>query len=223
MDHYILIIILMIGAGLLGGITNYFRIEEEKKGWFSFLKNVLLGISASILIPLFLNMISSNLFEESHSNTSKLFILFGFFLIASLSSKVFIETLSQRLIKEFEKTKEKVDKIEKSTAPIIDKETEPEEKEDVGSFLKVRGLTINDDDTKTVLKALAGKYVWRTLRGIARETGITNENVLRSLNWLSSNGLVETSEKKRWALTLEGRDVFMGLSFAEKSNRNEKE
>lgn len=31
MDHYILIIILMIGAGLLGGITNYFRIEQEKK------------------------------------------------------------------------------------------------------------------------------------------------------------------------------------------------
>jgi predicted transcriptional regulator len=222
MDHYILIIILMIGAGMLGGITNYFRIEQEKKGWFSFLKNVLLGICASILIPLFLNMISSNLFEESHSDTSKLFILFGFFLIASLSSKVFIETLSQRLIKEFEKTKEKVDKIEKSTAPIIDKETEPEEKEDVGSFLKERDLSFNDD-AKAVLKALAGKYAWRTLRGIARETGIAKENVLRSLNSLSSNGLVETSEKERWALTLEGRDVFMGLSFAEKSNQKEKE
>ena len=38
MDHYILIIILMIGAGLLGGITNYFRIEQEKKDLFSFSK-----------------------------------------------------------------------------------------------------------------------------------------------------------------------------------------
>ena len=222
MDHYILIIILMIGAGLLGGITNYFRIEEEKKGWFSFLKNVLLGISASILIPLFLNMISSNLFEESHFNTSKLFILFGFFLIASLSSKVFIETLSQRLIKEFEKTKEKVDKIEKSTAPIIDKETEPEEKEDVGSFLKVRGFSF-DEDAKKVINALGGKYAWRTLRGIAKETEMTKESVLNSLNWLSSNRLAETGEKGRWALTSEGRDVFMGLPIAEKSKQKEKE
>jgi hypothetical protein len=215
----------MIGAGLLGGITNYFRIEEEKKGWFSFLKNVLLGVSASILIPLFLNMISSNLFEESHSNTSKLFILFGFFLIASLSSKVFIETLSQRLIKEFEKAKEKVDKIEKSTAPIIDKETEPEQKEDVGSFLKVRGLSINDEDAKKVLNSLdSGKYAWRSLTGIAQETGLPKEKVLNSLNWLSSNGLVvKTSEKGRWGLTLEGRDVFMGLSFAEKSKQKENE
>jgi hypothetical protein len=42
-----LIIVLMIGAGLLGGITNYFRIEQEKKNWFSFLKNVLLGVCVS--------------------------------------------------------------------------------------------------------------------------------------------------------------------------------
>ena len=33
MDRITLIIVLMIGAGLLGGITNYFRIEQEKKLW----------------------------------------------------------------------------------------------------------------------------------------------------------------------------------------------
>jgi UDP-N-acetylmuramyl pentapeptide phosphotransferase/UDP-N-acetylglucosamine-1-phosphate transferase len=48
MEHYIMIIILIIGAGLLGGITNYFRIEQEKRDLFSFLKNVFMGISGVI-------------------------------------------------------------------------------------------------------------------------------------------------------------------------------
>jgi hypothetical protein len=218
MDRTILIIVLMIGAGLLGGITNYFRIEQEKKDWFSFSKNVLLGVCASILIPLFLNMISSSLFKESESDTSKLFILFGFFLIASLSSKVFIETLSQRLIKDVEKTKEKVEEITKAALPVIGKETEPEEPEEKVSFLKVRAFSF-DDNAKKVLKALGGKYTWRTLRGIAKETGMTKEDVLNSLNWLSSNGLVETGEKGRWALTSEGRSIFAGMSLNRETER----
>lgn len=160
-------------------------------------------------------MISSNLFKESDSDTSKLFVLFGFFLIASLSSKVFIQTLSERLIKDVEKTKEKVEDIKKATAPIIGKETEPEETEGEGSFLKARGFSF-DEDAKKVLNALGGKYAWRTLRGIAKETEMTKENVLNSLNWLSSNRLAETGEKGRWALTLEGRSIFAGMSSAEK-------
>ena len=215
MNHYILIIILMIGAGMLGGITNYFSNEQGEK----FSKNILMGISASLLIPLFLNMISSNLLKESASDTSKLFILFGFFLIASLSSKVFIETLSARVLKELAKTKQIVEDLEKATGPVIGKVTEPEEAEETGSFLKVRGFSL-DGDVKKVLNALgSGKYAWRTLRGIAKEIDMPKETVLNSLNWLLSNRLAETGEKGRWALTLEGRDVFAGMSSAENSKQ----
>jgi hypothetical protein len=152
-------------------------------------------------------MISSDLFKESESDTSKLFILFGFFLIASLSSKVFIETLSQRLIKDVEDTKEKVKAVSKAAGPIIAKETEPEETEEEAPLFKVRGFRF-DDNIRKVLKALDGKYTWRTPRGIAREIEMTKEDVLNSLYWLSSNGFAENNEKGRWALTLEGRSVY---------------
>jgi hypothetical protein len=215
MDHYLLIIILIIGAGLLGGITNYFRIEEEKKDLFSFLKNILMGLSGSLLIPLFLNMISSNLLKESASDTLKLFILFGFFLIASLSSKVFIQTISDRVLKDVKKTEEKLDHLEKSTYPVIGKATEPEQEEGTPSFLNVRSFSF-DDNVKKVLNALGGgKYAWRTLRGISQETRMPKENVLNSLNWLSSNRLAVTGEKGRWALTLEGRNIFEGVGIVD--------
>lgn len=39
MNQSLLITFLMLSAGLLGGITNYFRIEEDKKKLAAFLKN----------------------------------------------------------------------------------------------------------------------------------------------------------------------------------------
>jgi len=107
MDYNLQITLLMVGAGLLGGITNFFRIESDKKNLAALFGNMLMGISAALLIPLFLNMISSNLIKESTSDNSKLFILFGFCLIASLSSKAFIQTISERVLNEVKKTKEK--------------------------------------------------------------------------------------------------------------------
>lgn len=220
MDQNILITILMIGAGLLGGITNYFRIEQEKKGWLSLSKNVLMGVSASLLIPLFLNMISSNLLTESASDISKLFIFFGFCLIASLSSKAFIQTISDRVLNEVKETKDKLEDIKKDVEPIISKETEAQETEETSSFLKGRAF-IFDENAKKVLNSLgSSKYAWRTLTGITQETGMPKENVLNSLNWLSSNRLVvKTIERGRtlWGLTLEGRDILTGMSSADKS------
>jgi len=207
-----------------GGITNYFRIEQEKKDWVSFFKNVLMGVSASALIPLFLNMISSNLLKESALDSSKYFIIFGFCLIASLSSKTFIQTIFDRLLNEVEKTNKKVEDIKKDVAPMLAKGTETQEAEGRDSFLKVRAFSF-DEDTKRVLNSLdSSKYVWRTLTGIAQETGMPQENVLNSLNWLSSNRLaVKTTEKGRWGLTLEGRDIFAAIYAGEKSKQKETE
>lgn len=220
MNRPLLITLLMLIAGLLGGITNYFRIEEDKKEWSAFFKNILMGISAALLIPLFLNMISSNLLKESSDDNLKLFILFGFCLIASLSSKAFIQTISDRVLNEVKKTKEKVENIEKDVEPIISKETEAEEGEDTGSFLKSRGFSF-DEDSKKVLNSLGrGKYSWRSLPGITKETGLPEQNVLNSLNWLSSNRLVVKTSGKRgalWGLTWEGRDTLAEISSTKKS------
>lgn len=219
--NYILLIFLMVGAGLLGGITNYFRIEQDKKDVFAFLENILLGISASLLIPLFLNMISSNLLKESSTDSSKLFILFGFCLIASLSSKTFIQTISDRVLNEVKKTKEKVKDIEKEVEPIISRGTEAdEEAEDIGSLLKARTFSFDEDEKKVLNSLASSKYAWRTLTGITKETELPKENILKSINRLVLDRLavVKTGEKGRtlWGLTLKG------MSSAEKSKQEEK-
>jgi hypothetical protein len=218
MEHYIMIIVLMSGAGFLGGITNYLRFEQEKKDWAFFWRNVLMGISASALVPLFLTMISSNLLKESASDSSRFFIFFGFCLIASLSSKAFIQTVSDRLLNDLNKTKKELKEFKKDVQPIVSKETEPQEAERDASLLKISDFGLFDENSKKVLHALGrGNYVWRTLGGIVQETGIPTETVLNSLNWLSSKRLVEAGVKGRWGLTLKGRDFFSVVFKSESS------
>ncbi len=223
MDQNNWIIILMIGAGLLGGITNYFRIEQEEKSLFSFSKSVLMGVSASLLIPLFLKMISSDLLNGSIFDSSRQFILFGFCLIASLSSKAFIETISNRLINEVKDTKEKLEDIKKDIEPIISKESEAQE-ELANSFINGTGFSLDEDANKVINSLGSSRYAWRTPRGIAREIGLPLENVLSSLDWLSLNRLtVRASEKGRWGLTLLGRNILAKISSAKESEQKEKD
>jgi len=92
-----------------------------------------------------------------------------------------------------------------SLKPIVDKETEPQKLEIEDSFVQEMNA-----DIKKVIRALGGKYTWRTVRGISKEQALSTEVVLESLNWLSSKDLaVKAYEKERWALTLEGRRLRM--------------
>lgn len=208
--NYILIISLMIGAGFLGGLTNFFRLQEEKN-WTAFFKNILMGTSASFLIPLFLNMISSNLLKESSTDNIKVFVFFGFCLIASLSSKAFIQTISDRLLSDLKKTKDEVEDLKHEVGPVISQVTEPENDKGIG--ISVRAFSF-DEDVKKVLGSLnKTKYAWRTLKGIANETKLEQEIIKSKLTWLLENKLAVRQQKNRnlWGLTLKGRGIVENI------------
>src|SRR5437764_7659640 len=97
MEPYILILILiMVGAGLLGGAVNYFLSQEIDPNQKYFGRSLWLGLAASFMVPLFLNMISSNLIDSIRGNAatpgdkSKLLVFAGFCIVAALSSRSFI-------------------------------------------------------------------------------------------------------------------------------------
>lgn len=215
---------LMFIAGFLGGITNYFRTWKDDNDRIAFWKNVLMGVSASLLIPLFLNMISSGLIEESMADPTKLYVLFGFCLIAALSSKAFIQSMSDRILNEMNKVKERTGEVEKQIEPIVlkESETERDDGEEIHpSGIRVRGFSF-DDNAKKILKALQSeRYSWRTVSGLAKDTKIAKPEVVESIQWLHSNRLVVTIKNDRginlWGLTAEGKDVSDNLKKAEQS------
>ncbi|MBN2443723.1 MAG: hypothetical protein JXJ04_20345 [Spirochaetales bacterium] len=102
-------IIVMLLAGTFGGIINYYLESENqpKKNKRSFLlrKSIFLGVGASFIVPLFLYLISSNLIKMSDLDPKEILIFLGFCLIASISSRKFIETISSRILKEVKEAK----------------------------------------------------------------------------------------------------------------------
>jgi hypothetical protein len=85
----------MVVAGSLGGLVNYLLAKKDDPESSSFQRSLALGISASMLVPLFLNMISSSLLESIRKGESglpdllKLPVFFGFCLVAATSSTAF--------------------------------------------------------------------------------------------------------------------------------------
>mgnify|MGYP001590195545 CR=1 FL=1 len=110
---FILIAIILI-FGALGGWVSYLLNEQEptnnsagnnsanpngnKGRWGSWIKPVIIGIAAAFLVPLFLQTISSQLLRDGYSNYLYLLVFAGFCLVAAISSKAFITTLSDKIL-----------------------------------------------------------------------------------------------------------------------------
>ncbi len=218
-------------AGLLGGVLNfcltYGRDDEDSSLW----KSIFLGVGASFLVPLFLNTISSNLVLEIQTkseHTKNMLVFFGFCLVAAISSKAFIQTMSKRVLDEARAAKraataanKKAAEVQSDLQPIIAKEMEPTEPETASAIVGTLP-TLNDQEWR-VLEALAnGEKVLRTRTSLARETGIPKSDVDRIVDALQEKKLVATQEMKksdgsrmrRRYITAEGRTIVSAHSAA---------
>jgi hypothetical protein len=105
---------------------------------------------------------------------------------------------------EFKEMKEKMETMmAKQTEPIA---------EAVGPTFRIKGYPVNDEATRLVIKALGNPdYTWRYLGGLAAETKLSKEQILKSIKWLLDNKLVNEVEGKHgtlWGLSVEGRDIL---------------
>lgn len=140
--HIAIISLIMIAAGLLGGYTGYLieknrmiqsglskdmdnNLRKEKKYF------LITGLCASLLIPLFLSTISSQLMNDSQKEPLKYFVLGGFCLLVAIFSKQFISSLSEKILKQVEEkvqqqTTEKVEKAFDEKKGFISQQVEKE-------------------------------------------------------------------------------------------------
>jgi hypothetical protein len=96
------LIALMAIAGLMGATINMAVSSEprslEKWGW-----SAIAGVGAAFLVPLFLRTVSSELLKDvllPNPASEDLLVFGGFCLLAAISSKRFIESLSEQVLRE---------------------------------------------------------------------------------------------------------------------------
>lgn len=220
--HYIIIIVIILTIGSLAGVTNFlnYYFKGFVKSNYEVIKYIISGIGAAILVPLLLNMLSSDLIKETATfDILNYFVFAGFCFVAGYFSDRFINSIGDKILKDLEKTNEKVDQVISSTKAneekidfIVSAETEVDEIEEHSKIdlkdFKVQA-TFEDDDMRTqmdkIIKSFTRKFKFRTAKGISKELNY-NETVTKTfLDGLQGQGVIKkltsSDGKVLWALT----------------------
>lgn len=203
----------MLTGGVVGGVVNYFLAQPDDSAGVSIWRSVFIGIGASFLVPLFLSMLSSRLMEEGEQKPLNVLYFFGFCLIAAISSKAFITSISARLLRQVEELKEVAqgadEKAEEAknqaqatadeVKPIVAKETEPQD-EDEGGGEDTEGdvgATEVDTGTGTEVDTETGTEAdVETDAGGEVEPAARSFRPLRRGSLVSSRSIADTYEKQ---------------------------
>jgi hypothetical protein len=109
--NIILLLVAMFGSGLLGGSANYLLLYKDDPEYANRSRSFVLGLVASLLAPLFLKTISTDMIDRISSIRYGSGIPFDFFvfasfcLLAAVFSRTFAESVAKRLAAEVEKAK----------------------------------------------------------------------------------------------------------------------
>jgi hypothetical protein len=222
MDMLWIIVIVIAGSGLLGGIVNFFIADPETEKPLTWWKHIFIGFVAAGMVPLFLNMISSGLIDSilGRSNQSpdpsKLFVLAGFCLVASISARAFIRTISERVLQEARSAKKKAEDAQEQAikamaivAPLVEEETPKDVAATAPEGEGALEVALSDDERSILTAMIRSSFIMRSVSGLAKDTGLEKARVNELLSSLIAKGLVAqglgSGGNPRWYATTAGR------------------
>jgi hypothetical protein len=222
LDGYMLmILVIMVAAGILGGIANYYlsdrQADSDRKDWG---KYITLGVISALTVPLFLNMISSNLLEAARTRPVDFFVFAGFCLIYVVASRRAFENAANKLLGQMDQMKGEMVKMKEQRQEL----PPPPPREELAPVAEVplvpppppkpevvkESLSYNDIE---ILRALAEEnYVYGNLVGLTDKTGLARELVSTRLTVLKNLGIIETriNEKNvlHWFVSPRGKQML---------------
>ena len=219
LDSYMLIILLiMIAAGVLGGVANYFlRDRQQESSPQDWAKYSILGVIAALTLPLFLNMISSNLLEAARTRPVDFFVFAGFCLIYVVASRRVFENAANKLLGQVDQMKREMVQIkqQRQEVALSALREEPAVAADtplpaVKPEVIKESLSYNDIE---ILRALSeDSYVYGNLAGLTDKTGLARDLVSSRLTVLKSLGLIETRINDKnvlhWFVSPKGKQML---------------
>jgi len=215
--YFLLIIAVMAFSGIVGGIANYFLTEKDQKSRATLLSYCVLGLVASFIVPLFLNMISSNLLDTVKSKPLNLFVFAGFCLLAAVFSRRFLENVYNKLLQQVDQIKDDVNKIEEAS-------TEPEASEHKITSQAFTDEGISNEDIRVLRALSSGKFFFRSVSGLASDTQLAKPIVSERLSDLIQKGFVTQKTGKdgrpRWSLSAKGREMLGDTSSGKSPTAN---
>ena len=226
--NIILLLAAMIGSGAMGGAANYLLLHKDDPVYAKRSRSFVLGLVASLLSPLFLKTISSEMVDKISSIQYGSGIPFDFFvfvsfcLLTAMFSRTFAETVAKRLATEVEKARreseeaqersmlaeEKAREAEPVLRQVMEERTEPMPASARAIVpLSLQDLPVDPKD-RELLRALSnGSYSYRTVNSLAEEISMTDADAVRRLEKMREQSLAgkkTTDTRNLWFLTDRG-------------------
>jgi hypothetical protein len=193
-----LILGIMIVSGILGGLVNFFLSEyHEPPVCKAVIGDCLLGIVSALTVPLFLNMISSNLLTVAQKNPVNLFIFNGICLLFALFSCRLKENV-------FNKRSQGTGRITRDPDNADPFETYHDVIIGGRKISKNRlgRAGISETELKILQVMASGNSVHQSLVGLLKDPELEKEPVNEKLSFLMAKGLVEQKLNKENKLRL---------------------
>jgi len=194
----ILVLGIMVISGILAGLTNYFFSENQKTPILqAILSRCLLGIAAALTVPLFLNIISSNLLATAQKNPINLLVFNGICLIFAFVLCRFKEIV-------FVKQSQNSEKDKKDNTIIMPIKTEygfeTSQREFLGDKMKRTGMSASE---LKIMESIANKkHAHTSLVNLLKDPDLINEKINETLSSLMAEGFVEQRLSKENRLLL---------------------
>jgi hypothetical protein len=205
----------MVATGVLGGIANCFTAERRAESlWKDMAKYAVLGTVAALTVPLFLNMISSNLLEAARSKPIDLFVFAGFCLIFVVVSRRFFENIANRLLQQVDQIKKELNAIKASAqaAEVAAAAIQPEAGEQTVAKDEASKGALTYSDIEIMRAVSDGKFAYGGVSGLAEETSLTKEVVAARLAMLKGMSLIELKMNEKnvlhWYLAPKGKQLL---------------
>ena len=230
----------MLGAGFLGGAANYLLLYRDDPEYAHRSRSFVLGVVASLLSPLFLKTISSDMIDRISTIRYGTGVPFDYFvfislcLLAAIFSRTFAESLVQRLAAEVEKARRESQEAQVRAALAEEKarEAEPVLRHDMellteplpesagdGVPPSLRNLPVDQTDCELLAALLHGRYSYRTADSLAEEVQMEQPEATKRLERMREQALAgkkTTPTRNLWFLTDKG---FIWLEAQEAPNR----
>lgn len=236
MYQIIVVLVIIVVAGLIGGWAGYLTdpisssAEPDAAKKHVCKRYLVLGLIAAGVVPLFLSVLQSNLvttiFTPKKDSAAadvipfvEFLVFAGFCLIAAVSARAFLDSMTRRLMKDIDRMKEEVAEVKNQTADNAQEAREASAKAEDAQQKAVVAAELVDDaaasgrapatmiesagrlaaggsipelqpDQHRALQALI-THEFRTATGLANDIGISRNRVGELLDGLKEKNVVE--------------------------------
>ncbi|MFO8054630.1 MAG: YEATS-associated helix-containing protein [Bacteroidales bacterium] len=204
MNYYLLFFTILL-FGLLGGVVNALRKDKASGEYW---KSLVKGVVAAFLVPVFLEIIKSDLGRQLAEDLYDYLVFGGLCLVVAVFSDSFIDRLGERVMEKANRAEKRSAETDQKLNTFLEQLSEPDEglddpEQQISAIEHLFSEKPREQIAEVVRSFQKKDYKFRTAEGIAKETQLSLQQVEHILEELAGKNIalkIPTNNRNLWSL-----------------------